>query len=75
MERRRLSQFTFYWDTAALETLGSEFDMMDLLSAQLITNIDGSSILDYVVFDGGIEVNLPQNLTNEVKYFKAPWDN
>lgn len=75
MDHRRLSQFTFCWDAAALETLGSEFDMMDLLNAQSITNIDGSSILDYVVFDGGIEINLPQNITNEVKYFKAPWDN
>ena len=62
------------WDAAALETLGSEFYMMDLLDAQPITNTDGSSILDYLVFDGEMEIDVPEKVVQEVTYFKAPWD-
>ena len=70
----KLNEFTNMWDEAALETLGSEFNMMGLLSAQSITASDGSSILDYVVFDSNTEINVPDSVVQEVKYFKAPWD-
>lgn len=70
----KLNEFTNMWDEAALETLGSEFNMMDLLSAQSITASDGSSILDYVVFDSNTKINVPDSVVQEVKYFKAPWD-
>ena len=69
-----LNKFTTMWDEAALETLGSEFYMMDLLDAQPIINPDGSSILDYLVFDGEIEIDVPEKVAQEVTYFKAPWD-
>ena len=70
----KLNEFCHYWDEAALEILGSEFAMMDLLAAQPILNSDGSSILDYIVFDSGTEVNIPDSVEQEVQYFKAPWD-
>ena len=70
----KLNEFTNMWDEAALETLGSEFNMMDLLSAQSITASDGSSILDYVIFDSNTEINVPDSVVQDVKYFKAPWD-
>ena len=70
----KLNEFTTMWDEAALETLGSEFNMMDLLAAQFITASNGSSILDYVVFDLNAEINVPDVVVQEVKYFKAPWD-
>lgn len=69
-----LNEFTTMWDEAALETLGSEFNMMDLLAAQNITSLNGSSILDYIVFDPNTEINVPDSIVQEVKYFKAPWD-
>lgn len=69
-----LDKFTNMWDEAALETLGSEFLMMDLLSAQMITNPDGSSLLDYLVFDGESVINVPEKTVEESAYFKAPWD-
>ena len=72
--RVALNKFTHMWDEASLETLGSEFDMMELISAQPITSADGSSILDYLVFDGNMEVNVPEQTAQEVRYFKAPWD-
>lgn len=70
----KLNKFVNYWDEAALQTLGSEFYMMDLLGAQAITNEDGSSVLDYIVFDDGLEVNVPDSVEQSVTYFKAPWD-
>ena len=70
----KLNEFTTTWDEAALETLGSEFNMMDLLAAQAITASNGSSILDYVVFDLNTTINVPDAVVQEVKYFKAPWD-
>lgn len=70
----KLDKFCNYWDEAALETLGSEFDMMNLMSAQPITNIDGTSILDYLVFDDGLIVEVPEIIEESVAYFKAPWD-
>ena len=70
----KLNEFTTMWDEAALETLGSEFNMMYLLAAQDITASNGSSILDYVVFDPNTEINVPDSVAQEVKYFKAPWD-
>ena len=70
----KLNEFATMWDEAALETLGSEFNMMDLLAAQSITASNGSSILDYVVFDLNTEINVPDAVVQEVKYFKAPWD-
>lgn len=69
-----LDKFTNMWDEASLETLGSEFLMMDLLSAQMITNSDGSSLLDYLVFDGESVINVPEKTVEESTYFKAPWD-
>lgn len=69
-----LDKFTTMWDEASLETLGSEFLMMDLLSAQMITNPDGSSLLDYLVFDGESVINVPEKTVEESTYFKAPWD-
>ena len=70
----KLGKFTTTWDEASLETLGSEFLMMDLLSAQLITDPDGSSLLDYLVFDGEQEITLPEQTVEEATYFKAPWE-
>lgn len=70
----KLENFINYWDAAALTTLGSEFYMMDLLGAQEISAEDGSSILDFVSFDDGLEINVPESVTQEVAYFKAPWD-
>ena len=70
----KLNDFTNMWDAAAFETLSSEFNMMDLLAAQDITASNGSSILDYVVFDSNTEINVPDSVVQEVKYFKAPWD-
>lgn len=69
-----LNKFTHMWDEASLETLGSEFNMMELISAQRISSADGSSILDYLVFDGNMEVEVPEQVAQEVHYFKAPWD-
>lgn len=69
-----LDKFTTMWDEASLETLGSEFLMMDLLSAQMITNPDGSSLLDYLVFDGERTISVPEKTVEESTYFKAPWD-
>ena len=69
-----LNEFTTMWDEAALETLGSEVNMMDLLAAQSITSLNGSSILDYLVFDPNTEINVPDSTVQGVKYFKAPWD-
>ena len=72
--RTILPKFVNYWDEAALETLGSEFEMMSLMLAQPITNLDGSSILDKVSFDDGTEINVPEEIKETAKYFKAPWD-
>lgn len=69
-----LDKFTTMWDEASLETLGSEFLMMDLLSAQMITNPDGSSLLDYLVFDGERTISVPEKTVDSSTYFKAPWD-
>lgn len=68
----KLDTFTYTWDMAALELLNSEFKMMDLLRAQKITNEDGSSIIDDIVFYGGLEVERPDTST-VIDYFKAPW--
>lgn len=70
----KLGKFTTTWDEASLETLGSEFLLMDLLSAQRITSADGSSLLDYLVFDGEQTITLPEQTVEESTYFKAPWD-
>lgn len=70
----KLSKFTTMWDEAALETLGSEFEMMSLLSAQDITEPDGSSILDCLVFEGGMSVSVPEKAVAESTYFRAPWE-
>ena len=69
-----LNKFTHMWDEASLETLDSEFNMMELILAQPITSANGSSILDYLVFDDTMEVEVPEQITDEVHYFKAPWD-
>ena len=68
----KLDKFTYTWDMASLELLKSEFKMMDLLRAQKITNEDGSSILDDIVFYGGREVEMPVS-NKTIDYFKAPW--
>lgn len=68
----KLDKFTYTWDMASLELLNSEFKMMDLLRAQKITNEDGSSILDDIVFYGNREVEMPES-NNIIDYFKAPW--
>lgn len=68
----RLDKFTYTWDMASLELLKSEFKMMDLLRAQKITNEDGSSVLDDIVFYGDREVEMPES-NKTVDYFKAPW--
>ena len=70
----KLNEFTHMWDEASLETLGSEFLMMELMSAQMITKSDGSSLLDYIVFDGGQTITLPVKTVEESTYFKAPWE-
>ena len=70
----KLNEFTTTWDEASLETLGSEFLMMDLMSAQEITQANGSSLLDYLVFDGGQMITLPEKTVEEATYFKAPWE-
>ena len=68
----KLDKFTYTWDMASLELLNSEFKMMDLLRAQKITNEDGSSILDDIVFYGSREVEMPAS-NKTIDYFKAPW--
>ena len=68
----KLDKFTYTWDMASLELLKSEFKMMDLLRAQKITNEDGSSVLDDIVFYGGREVEMPAS-DKTIDYFKAPW--
>ena len=70
----KLDQFTTTWDEASLETLGREFLMMDVMSAQKITKADGSSVLDYIVFDGEQVITLPDKTVQEATYFKAPWE-
>lgn len=70
----KLDKFTTTWDEASLECLGNEFLMMDLISAQMITNADGASLLDYLVFDGEQVINVPEKVIQEAAYFKAPWD-
>lgn len=70
----KLGKFTTTWDEASLETLGSEFLMMDLLSAQRTTSADGSSLLDYLVFDGEQTITVPEQTVEESTHFKAPWD-
>lgn len=71
--KTKLGKFTYMWDEAALETLDSEFEMSTLMAAQPVTSADGASILDYVIFDGGMEVEVPDKV-EELSYFKAPWD-
>ena len=71
----KLGTFTTTWDEASLETLGSEFLMMDLMSAQKITKADGSSLLDNIVFDGEQVITLPKQTIEQATYFKAPWEN
>lgn len=70
----KLDKFTTTWDEASLETLGSEFLMMDLMASQMITKADGSSILDYLVFDGEQVITLLEKTVEESTYFKAPWE-
>ena len=70
----KLDQFTTTWDEASLETLGREFLMMDVMSAQKITKADGSSVLDYIVFDGEQVITLPKQTIEQSTYFKAPWE-
>lgn len=72
--KTKLGTFTNTWDAAALETLGSEFYMTDLMTAQKVTSATGESILDYLVFDGGLEIEVPDAVIQETEYFKAPWD-
>ena len=71
----KLDKFTTTCDEASLETLGSEFLMMDLMSAQKITKADGSSLLDNIVFDGEQVITLPKQTIEQATYFKAPWEN
>ena len=70
----KLDKFTTTWDEASLECLGNEFLMMDLMSGQMITNADGASLLDYLVFDGEQVINVPEKVIQEATYFKAPWE-
>ena len=70
----KLGKFTTTWDEASLETLGNELLLMDLLSAQRITSADGSSLLDYLVFDGEQTITLPEQTVEDATYFKAPWE-
>lgn len=70
----KLGTFTTTLDEASLETLGSEFLMMDLMASQMITKADGSSLLDNIVFDGEQIINVPQQVVREATYFKAPWE-
>ena len=70
----QLSKFCHYWDEAALETLGSEFRMTDLMQAQPITRLDCTSILDDFTFDVPPIVEVPTEVVNEAKHFAAPWD-
>lgn len=70
----KLGTFTTTWDEASLECLGSEFLLMDLMDSQMITKADGSSLLDYLVFDGEQMITLPEKTMQEATYFKAPWD-
>lgn len=70
----KLDKFTTTWDEASLECLGSEFLMMDLMDSQMITKADGSSLLDYLVFNGEQMITLPEKTVQESTYFKAPWD-
>lgn len=72
--RYKLSKFCYTWDQAALDTLGSEFDMHALMAAQKVTASSGESILDDILFDGGRIVEVPEQTVQEVQYFKAPWD-
>lgn len=71
----KLSRFCHYWDEAALETLGSEFEMMNLMQSQPITKVTCESILDDFTFDIPPVVEVPSVLKEKTKYFKAPWDN
>lgn len=70
----KLDKFTHMWDEASLECLGSEFLMMDLMDSQMITNADGASNLDYLVFDGEQVIDVPEQIVQEATYFKAPWE-
>lgn len=70
----KLDKFATTWDEASLECLGSEFLMMDLMASQKITRADGASLLDYLVFDGGQVITLPEKTVQEATYFKAPWE-
>jgi hypothetical protein len=72
--KKVLSKFCNHWDEAALETLGSEFQMQSLMQAQSITSIQGDSLLDNISFDDYTEVVVPESLTIESTYFKAPWE-
>ena len=44
------------------------------MAAQKVTASSGESILDDVLFDGGLIVEVPEQTVQEVQYFKAPWD-
>lgn len=73
--KKQLSRFCHYWDEAALETLGSEFQMHSLMQAQTITNANTcESILDDITFDVPPVVEVPNEVIEQSKYFKAPWD-
>ena len=70
----QLSRFCHYWDEAALETLGSEFNMHLLMQEQIISTVNCESILDDITFDVPPIVNVPDAIVEQSKYFKAPWD-
>ncbi len=70
----KLDNFINTWDAASLAILGSEFNMMSLMAAQKIIDATGCSVLDYLVFPDGTEINVPDSTIQESVYFKAPWE-
>lgn len=73
MSKYKLGSYTHTWDKAALETLGTEFLIDELLNAQSISLANGASVLDDFIFDSNRIVELPV-VESTVNYFKAPWD-
>lgn len=70
----KLANFINEWDNASLSQLGSESYMLDLMMDQSIYSSDGSSVLDYLSFRDGLEINISNTLETSVEQFKAPWE-
>ena len=73
----------YYWDALALEVLGTEFEMIQLISNQYsgsptfdpLTQTY-SSVYDYIIVPKGTELATPrtETISTSNSIIKAPWE-